>query len=141
MHTHTCMHEHVNVLTPSFWLVARVPTPLRSPIPSMLHSLWWAVCVALFLLLAFYIVKCTYTQIQIKLSFPCVLYPPQLRCSPHIHTSKILCRYLCMYGCMCVYVCVCNHNSRCGVINQRKMQYKRIARSLRQSSPKVQKYI
>lgn len=66
--------------------------------------------------------------------------PPTAQMFP-THTSKILCRYLCMYGCMCVYVCVCNHNSRCGVINQRKMQYKRIARSLRQSSPKVQKYI
>lgn len=63
MHTHTCMHEHANVLTPSFWLVARVPTPLRPPsLPCF--SLWWAVSVALFLLVAFYIVKCTCTYIR-----------------------------------------------------------------------------
>lgn len=105
MHTHTCMPEHVNVLTPSFWLVARVPTPLRFPIPSMLHSLWWAVCVALFLLLAFYIVTCTYTQIQIKLSFPCVLYPPQLRCSPHIHLKYYVDIYACMVVCVYIYAC------------------------------------
>lgn len=64
MHTHTCMHEHVNVLTPSFWLVARVPTPLRPPSLPCFFSLWWAVCVALFLLVTFYIVTFTYTYVH-----------------------------------------------------------------------------
>lgn len=95
MRTHTCKHEYMYVLTPSFWLVARVPLHLASPFPypSMFLSMWWAVCCVIcvvgFLYTYMYIYTCACTY---KIVISMRLIPPTVQM--FLVSGILLCAYI-----------------------------------------------
>lgn len=91
------------VLTPSFWLVARVPLHHSSPFPtpSMFLSLWWAVCCVIFVVgfLYMYVHTCTYKIVISMRPIP----PTQFTDAPRVgHSSVFTHTYVHRYLCMCL---------------------------------------